>query len=218
MIASVGSNPLARQAARWSEDHFEALRAADPDVPELATIVPKTTGGRFWRSLTPSAVTWPKRARDSLRTLVGDQGADDRVAIQLLGDIRDVFLNRGAERLSSDQLVRELVAREDRPWPEWRAGRPITPTQVARLLRGFQIKPKSVRLDCSTTKKGYELAAFADAFARYLPEASVTAVTDLQSSTSEGVTEDQPVTPENPAICGDVTPVTAELPLWEDDL
>jgi putative DNA primase/helicase len=211
-------DPLARQAARWGADHLEALRSADPDVPALGNDRAEDN----WRPLLAIADAvggeWPRRAREALRTLVGDQAGDDSVAVQLLGDIREIFLRCGVERLSSDQLVRELAAREDRPWPEWRAGRAITPTQVARLLRGFQIKPRSVRLDASTTKKGYELAAFADGFARYLPEAGVTAVTDLQRSTSQDVTDGPLVTSTHPSICRDVTPVTAELPLWEDDL
>jgi putative DNA primase/helicase len=62
---------------------------------------------------------------------------------------------------------------EDRPWPEWRHGKPITVRQVARLLKPFGITPGTIRTQDSTPK-GYYLTAFDDAFSRYPPISSAT--------------------------------------------
>jgi len=55
---------------------------------------------------------------------------------------------------------------EERPWAEWRKGRPITPAGLAALLRHFDIKPVQ-----NTTRdnrdRGYAVEAFTDAFERY---------------------------------------------------
>ena len=61
-----------------------------------------------------------------------------------------------------------LIAIEGRPWAEWKAGKPITANGLARLLAPFAIAPGTIRTGTGTPK-GYQLAQFEDAFARYLP-------------------------------------------------
>jgi putative DNA primase/helicase len=87
----------------------------------------------------------------------------------LLADLRTLFFERGADRLSSEEIVAALVKMEDRPWPELR-GKPITTRGVARLVRPFGIEPGSVRFGGGTdTRKGYLREWFEDAWSRYLP-------------------------------------------------
>ena len=86
----------------------------------------------------------------------------------LLIDIRVIFAERGLDRLSSAELVMALIAIEGRPWAEWKAGKPITANGLARLLAPFGIAPATIRT-AAGTPKGYQLAQFDDAFARYLP-------------------------------------------------
>ena len=66
---------------------------------------------------------------------------------------------------------------EDRPWPEFKRGQPLSSTQLARLLKPFGIRPKVVRIGAGTPR-GYTLQAFLDAFARYLPPARRNNATD----------------------------------------
>jgi hypothetical protein len=75
---------------------------------------------------------------------------------------------RGDDRLRSADLAEALSALEDRPWPEWHQGKPITPRQIAKLLEPFDLTPGTIRTTGSTAK-GYKLEQFTDAFARYLP-------------------------------------------------
>jgi hypothetical protein len=60
---------------------------------------------------------------------------------------------------------------EDRPWPEYKFGKPITAAQVARLLKPFGIEPRKHRIGADT-HRGYHHAECADAFERYVPPAS----------------------------------------------
>src|SRR3989442_564274 len=78
-------------------------------------------------------------------------------------------------------MVGGVGNREGRPWPEWRDGKPITPRQLAALLRPYEIVPRTIRLDDDSTAKGYHLEAFAEAFDRYLPpEGGAPSVTTSQ--------------------------------------
>ena len=58
--------------------------------------------------------------------------------------------------------------RMDRPWAEWKRGKPMTDYQLAAALAPFGIHSKDLRIG-DERRKGYDLAEFADAFSRYLP-------------------------------------------------
>lgn len=87
-----------------------------------------------------------------------------------------------------------LAQMEDRPWPEWRNGRPITPRQLARLLDNFDIVPINIRLGAGSTPKGYHRKAFNECVKRYPPPQSATPLQaleindfgDFQSATDKG--------------------------------
>jgi putative DNA primase/helicase len=157
-----------RRLARWAGDHLEALREADPDVPvEL-----HDRAADNWRPLLAVADhaggDWPALARRAARLLSGaDATEDDSAGVLILADLHALFSERGADRLASAEIVEALGGMEDRPWPEWKAGKPITVRQLARLLERFKIKPKKIRVG-EGPLQGYELATFSDAFARYL--------------------------------------------------
>ena len=114
----------------------------------------------------PPGGGWPERGCGL--ELSGHGCPDGSTAIQLLEDVRTIFQNHGAERLSSERLVQELAQMEDRPWPEWRAGQPITKVQFARVLAPFGVQPKVLRLAEAEISRGYRHADLKDAFARYL--------------------------------------------------
>jgi putative DNA primase/helicase len=161
--------PLARMAARWTSDIEAVLKVADPAVP--AELHDRAADN--WTPLLAIADAaggpWPARAREAaLATAVaGEQGVGTEV--QLLMDIQELFGETGEIRLSSGRIVEYLIQLEDRPWPEWRNTLPMTKPQLADALQPFGIKPKKMRFGADTVR-GYELADFAEVFARYLPE------------------------------------------------
>jgi hypothetical protein len=70
------------------------------------------------------ASAWSRRLASLLRG--GRRRREETVGIILLEDIRMVFTERAVDRLTSASLVEALVAREDRLWPEWSKGGPIS--------------------------------------------------------------------------------------------
>jgi putative DNA primase/helicase len=167
--------PLRRQAWRWAQDHRADLENADPTVPEEL----HDRAADNWRPLLAIADicsgAWPERARGAARLLSGVTGEDlGAPTAQLLADVRDLFVERGVDRLASSEIIDALVQREDRPWPEWH-GKPLSKRGLARLLGRFGISPTQLRIGGDKTR-GYERAAFADVWARYLPVQVVQAV------------------------------------------
>jgi hypothetical protein len=92
-----------------------------------------------------------------------------------LVDIRDVLDHAADGRMLSSELVERLCAIEGGPWAEWQKGK-FTPNTLARLLKPFDISPRTIRTSTSRAK-GYSVEMFEDAFLRYLPPLSSDTVT-----------------------------------------
>jgi putative DNA primase/helicase len=162
-------NLLARKAARWARDNADRVRGTDPDMP--AGVFNRAADN--WRPLLAIADAaggeWPGRARRSVQCLgAGASGDDQSVRVLLLSDVRVIFAERGLDRLPSADLVWALNSVEGRPWAEWNRSKGLTPNGLARQLAHFGIAPSTIRTSTGTPK-GYQLAQFDDAFARYLP-------------------------------------------------
>jgi putative DNA primase/helicase len=147
------------------------------DLRELDPVIPEALDDRAadnWRALLAIADCaggeWPSRARDAAIALSSSRAeADSAAGVTLLEDIRDLFDELGTDRLSSEQIIAALVKNEERPWAEWRNGKPITPRGLAKLLKPFAISSGSIRLRSDETPKGYYRDSFEDTFTRYLP-------------------------------------------------
>jgi putative DNA primase/helicase len=165
--------PLMRQAVRWAADNAEALRSADPELPEGLYGRPADNWRPLFAIADLAGGEWPERARgvaEKLNAEITEQTA----GIVLLEDVRAIFTERAADRLTSVEMIEALVGMEHRPWPEWKMGKPITPRQLAKLLEPFGVTPTSIRTATGKTPKGYHLDAFDDAFSRFLPSESAT--------------------------------------------
>jgi len=111
---------------------------------------------------------WPARTRAIAVAKSNARGDDDKsIGIILLDDIRAVFEAKELDRFSSADLCAALAEMEERPWAEYgRSRRPITPSQVARVLKPFIITPRNTRM-IDGVVKGYHLTDFAEVWARY---------------------------------------------------
>jgi hypothetical protein len=161
------TEPVRRAAWTWAQDNIERLRTADPDVP--AGLHDREADN--WRPLLAIADLlggeWPNRAREAaVSTAEGKQESNSSSEI-LLDDLRRLFDAQNADRLASATIVAHLTQLEDRPWPEWHNGKPLTPRQLARLLHPFDVRPKPLWIN-EKTKQGYERDWFSDAWDRYL--------------------------------------------------
>jgi uncharacterized protein DUF3631 len=132
----------------------------------------------------------------------------------LLSNIRAIFAAKDVDRISGDELTAHLLSLEDRPWPEFKKGKPLTKATLARHLGRYKILSGTIRLPDGRTLRGYYLSSLTDAFARYL---SVQTVTPPQLKNNGGCDALQSVTlktdvtvsksqkPNNHGHCDDVT-------------
>jgi putative DNA primase/helicase len=163
---------LRRKITRWVQDNGEGLdkvrirrpaglhdRAYDNWLPLLQ--IAKRIGG-----------DWLDRAVESALTLASQEvGQEDSAAVLLLQDLEALFKQEDEKVLGSSFILNALHKMEDRTWPEFRRGEPITAQQMASVLKRFGIKPKPLRKPKAGRKgkpsRGYRLCDCEDAFARY---------------------------------------------------
>jgi putative DNA primase/helicase len=177
---------LASMAARWAKDNHMALSRADPSVPGVL----HDRAADNWRPLLAIADLaggdWPQRAREVAAQVATGEPDDASIRVQLLADIQAVFGDHGVDKIASTTLCNSLAEMEDRPWPEWRNGKPITPAQLARMLKWFKIAPGTIRL-AEGTPKGYKQEQFEDVFTRYVPSPPSQAATPPQARRTAGL-------------------------------
>ena len=97
------------------------------------------------------------------------------IGTKLLATIKVVFDGAdGAaslDRISSAELATTLGDDASSPFSEWKNGKPITQTQLARVLKPFGIHPEVIRLPGGGLLRGYQRSQFEDAWERYLAPA-----------------------------------------------
>ena len=111
---------------------------------------------------------WLNRATAAALNLSNSGEKSVSVANQLLMDIQQVFASKNVTRLSTANLISALISDEELPWATYNRGKPLSPSQLAKQLRPYNISSKTVRFGHSNTLKGYDQDQFSDAFARYL--------------------------------------------------
>lgn len=177
---------LASKLCRFALDNGTAVMKARP--AEIADLHDRAND--CWEPLLAiaevAAGVWPDRARSAALLLhaTGEDGDCD--GNLMLRSIQKVLGDRQSARISTAELISALIDMDDYPWATYCRGGPINPHQLARLLSGYKVKPRTMRLG-SAVFKGYERRAFEDVFSRYLSlEKEPASVTALQPITGEG--------------------------------
>ncbi|HQT74938.1 MAG TPA: DUF3631 domain-containing protein [Acidiphilium sp.] len=163
---------IGRKLARWGRDAVNKLDE-NPAIPSALNDREGDISVPILSIADAAGPVWAGRGRRALQTLFGDRSNDDEAAgtgAMLLADIRQVFTDTSSMRMTTAELAEKLGAMEDRPWPEWRQSKPITPTQLSRALAPFRIRSENMKIaGTAQVRKGYQRDHFADAWTRYLP-------------------------------------------------
>ncbi len=185
---------IRRKFMRWSIDWSDSCKSIRPDMPTCAN----DRALDNWTSLFSIAESakdeWRDKVKQSFELLTQSDDDDDAIGPMILRDIRTIFESKNQTKAFSVNLVTDLVNLEDRPWCEWKRGKPLTQNSLSRLLKPFKIKSQTIRIGTSTNK-GYYKKSFQDAFHRYLPpEPPFQTVTPSQVSNHTGYSGNQNVT------------------------
>ena len=165
------ADPLRERCEAWAAQNMDALYGAEPELPPGMI----NRAAEVWWALLAIAdlvgEDWPARARAAARALsTGGDDRDDRGdQVLLLADVSTAFVER--DTVTTSELLATLNGLDESPWGARRRGEGLDARGLAKLLRPFGIRSRTVRVG-ERTAKGYHLSQFESSFARHLPEAS----------------------------------------------
>ena len=160
---------LARQSARWAQDHAAEIAATKPEMP--SGIINRARDN--WRVLKAVATVaggeWPGYVDDAAKAAQARTGEETSQLERLLADIKAVaFARDGDDEVPSADLVQHLVELEGRPWAEMgKNDKPLTQNRLARMLKPLGIGPDRIGPEDARVR-GYKREQFDEAFERYL--------------------------------------------------
>ena len=161
-------NQLRRKIVKWGEDN--GADVASKSVRRVKGLHDRAFDN--WRPLLQIAKClgpeWYEKVRGAALKLAAHDAAEDSSAgVLLLQDLQQLFNEEKTDRLATNFILADLAKKDDRPWPEYKDGKPITPRQMAGLLKPFRIRPKGFNNPKEKTARGYHRKHFLDAFRRY---------------------------------------------------
>ncbi len=184
---------IRRKFARWSIDLSTTLKNVNPALPKCGNDRALDNWTPLFAIAESSDPGWIDKTHSSFGLLVSTDD-DDAIGPMILKDIQSIFEVKNKSNIFTAELVDELVALEDRPWCEWKHGKPLTQNTLSRLLKPFKIKSQSIRIG-TIAKRGYYKKSFQDSFDRYLSlETSFQSATPPQPSNHAAYSRNQSAT------------------------
>jgi hypothetical protein len=103
---------------------------------------------------------------------------DDSLGVMLLADLKAIFEETGLTVLFTSEIISLLSGMDDRPWPGFNRGKPISPDELVNILKRYGIRPGNWQRG-GKNADGYRYCDFERAFSRYLPALEAAAETSL---------------------------------------
>ncbi len=191
------ADPIRRALSEWAEAHVHELGAVRPEEPAGLD----DRAAEAWEPLLAIAEgagrDWSAKARAAASSLSGGESRQEAsLGVKLLAAIREATFGRTS--ISTADLLAAINADEELPFGAWSDGKGLDARGLARKLKPFDIKPRTVRVG-GVTSKGYRVEQLEDAWRRYLP---VTRIRASPGSLPSRTVRDEV------RVRGDVTDVT----------
>ncbi len=159
---------LASKLARFAKDYSQQVRTARPSLPEKLSDRTQDNWEPLFAIAQCAGPAWVERTTAAALKLSAHSEASASTGNELLADIEDIFAEKGVSRIRTAELISALTSNDEGPWATYNRGKEISARQLSKQLAAYGIKSKTVRMSPYETFKGYEIAQFEDAFARYL--------------------------------------------------
>ncbi|TQM92446.1 DUF3631 domain-containing protein [Roseinatronobacter monicus] len=160
---------IRRQAARWADDNALRIGAMEIEPPACGNDRLQDNFTPLTRIAAALGRPWPERVAAAYATKVAvDDDDAEPAGVMMLRDIAELFAARHVDRIANTEIVSELMMLEDRPWMEWRNGKPISAGSVAKLMKPFGIKVTVKKLGGAAARV-YLRSEVESAAARYVP-------------------------------------------------
>lgn len=146
---------LRRQVARWATDNAIRIGAMTAEPPACGNDRMRDNFTPLWRIAAALGDVWANRIAAAYAAQAQSQDEHNEPAgVIMLRDVAELFATRPGQpdRIASSELVTDLIMMEDRPWAEWKHGRPLTTTTIAKLMKPFGIKARVAKLHGSSAR------------------------------------------------------------------
>jgi putative DNA primase/helicase len=182
------AGPL-EQIAPYKEDPFPPqLSSRQQDCAEPLLQIADLIGG-----------DWPQRARQAFVNVFALSAFEDFYASrQLLSDLRDAFAAQDNPAwISTADLLGFLHTLDESTWDEWKNNKPLSASDLARLLEPFGIRSHNHRTGSTSVAKGYNLQDFKKSWELHLPQSCSTAApgcgrSDVAAASPESINNEIP--------------------------
>ncbi|MGX9717106.1 DUF3631 domain-containing protein [Janthinobacterium lividum] len=161
---------LRAQIARWADDNRSRIANARPAPANLDNDRHEDNWEPLFAIAECLGGGWLEKAYQAAHALSKSHDEIKCGGEELLRDIQKAFNSACTSKLATSTLIGILCTDREGPWSSYANAKPITPREVSNLLTDFNIVSKNLRFGTDVVLKGYELAQFEDAFARYIPK------------------------------------------------
>lgn len=170
------ARPIRTALGQWLGFAANEITDAQPAMPDGVA----DRAAEIWEPLIAIADAagghWPTTARDACRYFVLSHAPSaDSIGVQLLSDIRGIFIKANVDRMASRDILAHLLTLEGSGWADL-PDRPLEARRLSRELGRYGVRPVTFDAKCGKAK-GYVTFAtsgkqsqvgLADAWSRYL--------------------------------------------------
>jgi len=160
---------LTPKLARFAADYADQVRSARPILPEELSDRDQDNWEPLLAIASCAGQEWVERATNTALKLHRRSQSNESTGSELLADIQEVFEAKKESKITTAELIAALIDDDEKSWATYNRGKPLTPRQLATMLKPYDISPRTVRV-LTSTPKGYYREDFEDAFSRYLTE------------------------------------------------
>jgi hypothetical protein len=159
---------LRRKLARFARDNVEALRTANPAMPEGFDNRLRQNWKLLFAIADLAGGSWPKRVRAAAVKLT-EQYYEPSIGKQCLSLFVELFLTSEYEGMVTSAWAQEqFTADPTSVWANYKGRGPITQWGIKGILAGYHISPDVIHPRGRLADRGYKIEWFEIAFRHYL--------------------------------------------------
>lgn len=164
------TNELIRKCIRFRNDSLEQIKTVKLVLSGLQDDRMVDNWEPLFSIACLAGDEWMQHAKDAAVFLSKTDNEPLSVGVELLQDIKNIFTIKDLWGMYTYELIQELCSDLEAPWLTYNNGKQLTPRQLAKKLKDFDIYSKDMRLPpFNKNLKGYLLEDFTEAFDRYIP-------------------------------------------------